>query len=113
MTKVTIPKEIADEIELLRREGNSDSQIVFAIESCCAGGILNEYYFDVGTSDELMQALVNGYQVEETPKLPIVTPEHFGALNLLSHHYRTLESLLAEYSAIELDDLVRHGYRTK
>lgn len=50
-----------------------------------------------------------------TPKveLPIVTPEHFGALNLLAYHYNVLGGLLAEYSTAELDDLVNNGYRTK
>lgn len=46
-------------------------------------------------------------------ELPIVTVEHFGALNLLSHHYGVLAGLIANYSSVELDDLVKNGYRTK
>ena len=110
MTKIKLPRAITEAIEDLRVEGYTDTQIVYGVESGKGNHTLNDYFFDIGTPDELMQALVIGYESDEST---IVTVEHFGALNLLAHHYDVLAGLIANYTSVELDDLVKNGYRTK
>lgn len=68
MKKIKLPREITEAIEDLRVEGYTDTQIVYDVESGKGNRTLNDYFFDVGTPDDLMQALVNGYEVEKTPE---------------------------------------------
>lgn len=66
---------------------------------------------DINEEGRIISVTID-FLAEPQPELPVVTPEHFGALNLLAHHYDVLGGLIAEYSAAELDDLVKNGYRT-
>lgn len=68
MTKIKLPRAVTEAIEDLRVEGYTDTQIVFEIESGKGNRTLNDYFFDIGTPDELMQALVIGYEVESAPE---------------------------------------------
>ena len=110
MTKVNITREVAEVIEFCRERGEIVRLVAIVAEKDPIG---YKRYAPVMDLDlyTLMSALVNGY--EETAELPIVTVEHFGALNLLAHHYDVLAGLIANYTSVELDDLVKNGYRTK
>lgn len=74
MTKVKLPREVAEAIEFMREHGTSDYELIKRLASSqdteghsqvlrgwalCQNG---------GTSDLLMQALVIGYEVEKTPE---------------------------------------------
>jgi len=109
MLNVNITREVAEVIELCRERGEIERLVAIVAEKDPIG---YKRYAPVMDLDlyTLMSALVNGY---ETAELPIVTVEHFGALNLLAHHYGVLAGLIANYSSVELDDLVKNGYRTK
>lgn len=65
---VTVTKEVAETIEALRKYGYSNAQIVYEMEK---GGLLQEpldSYFNEAprTTDDLLSALVNGYEVGKT-----------------------------------------------
>jgi hypothetical protein len=72
MNKVTLPKEVAEAIDGLLRLGRSKRDII----SASTGGIVGERSAQikmfVDDSPEnfevLMSALVNGYEVEQTPE---------------------------------------------
>jgi hypothetical protein len=74
MNKVTLPKEVAEALEKLR-EGFHDHGVVVAVFDG-APYTFNPYYFGVEKTREyfhdkpaeLMSALVNGYEVEQTPE---------------------------------------------
>ena len=74
MTKVKLPREVAEAIEFMREHGTSDYELIKRLASSqdteghsqvlrgwalCQNG---------GTSDLLMQALVIGYEVEKSPE---------------------------------------------
>lgn len=69
-------------------------------------------FADINEEGRIVSVVID-FDADPRKELPGVSVEHFGALNLLSHHYRTLETLLAKYSAEELHDLVNNGYRTE
>lgn len=68
--KVKLPKEVSEAIEELRESNWSNRQIIQKIE----GADINSYvirltgYVTLYGFDVLLQALVNGYEVEETPE---------------------------------------------
>lgn len=75
MTKVVLPKEVAEAIEYLRGEGTSNYSILRRAEGAVFSKseltilTLKRWAFEkgaAGTSDLLMSALVNGYEVEQT-----------------------------------------------
>lgn len=68
--KVTVPKDVAKTIEALREYGYSNARIVYEMEK---GGLLQEplgSYFNESprTTDYLLSALINGYEVEKSPE---------------------------------------------
>lgn len=77
MNKVTIPREVAEAIEELRNAGmsnwaiiaiaNDPSEYSYVIDEKCLG----EYSTTLSRfkeRDKLLEALVNGYQIEPTPE---------------------------------------------
>lgn len=72
MTKVKLPRKVAKAIEALRSDGYADTQIVYEIEANKADHVLADYFFEKATPDELMQALVNGYEVEQAPERALI-----------------------------------------
>lgn len=74
MNKVKLPKEVAEAIAYLRKEGFSDYSIITSAdgkESICSTQFLtinNSFGQDKMHPDEFIKALVNGYEVEETPE---------------------------------------------
>lgn len=70
MEKVVLPKEVAEAIDVLRDKAWSNHQILRQIE----GTDINTYvirlvgYVKLYGFDNLLQALVNGFEVEETPE---------------------------------------------
>lgn len=69
MEKVTVPKEVAEAIEGLRDQGTTISNIFRMVEH----GVFVEEVHPItkhfrNDLDELMRALVIGYQVEQTPE---------------------------------------------
>lgn len=70
--KVVLPKEVAEAIDNLRKQGITDYGIVVGTAEGYLGRnrVVVKEYFREGTranADLLMQALVNGYEVERTP----------------------------------------------
>lgn len=74
-SKVVLPKEVAEAVEWARtEEGQSNYNIV----RLSAGAVFSEHLLSIqrwafdssgkGSPDKLMQALVNGYEVEQTPE---------------------------------------------
>ncbi|MGR6115866.1 DUF1642 domain-containing protein [Aeribacillus composti] len=70
--KVLLPREVAEDIERLRKKGCSNFTIVrLAFEAYSDYSTIRKWAFDIngrGTPDLLMKALVNGYEIEETPE---------------------------------------------
>ncbi len=76
MNKVTIPREVAEAIEELRNAGmsnwaiiaiaNDPSEYSYVIDEKCLG----EYSTTLSRfkGDKLLVALVNGYEIEQTPE---------------------------------------------
>lgn len=71
--KVTLPRDVAEALEELRESGRSNIDIVW--KSC--EPIVNGTYMKIkrwafceegGSADELMSALVNGYEIEQSPE---------------------------------------------
>lgn len=69
-------------------------------------------FADIDEEGRIVSVMID-FQADPRRELPIVSVEHFGALNLLAHNYGVLAGLIANYSSVELDDLVKNGYRTK
>lgn len=73
-TKVKVPREVAEAIESKRDRGYGDYAIVRYASGVGIGNAdvtLRKWAFDEdggGSPDLLMQALVNGYEVEKTPE---------------------------------------------
>lgn len=74
--KVTLPRDVAEAIEQLRQMGMSSYEIITGMEVAYDEtdiegkeyyDILNDRYMSVRT-DELMHALVNGYEIEQSPE---------------------------------------------
>lgn len=68
MQKVKIPRDVADDIEKLRRVNTSNQDIIYKFAWDTENGYMElvayaAYYFET-----FIQALVNGYEVEETPE---------------------------------------------
>jgi len=71
--KVTLPKEVAEAIGHYREKGMSNASIIATAvtygSTVGKGGALVSFVLEtVGNSDLLMSALVNGYEVEQTPE---------------------------------------------
>ncbi|MEH6941619.1 DUF1642 domain-containing protein [Bacillus sp. JJ722] len=73
MSKVILPKEVAEAIERLREGGCSNFEIIRQAH----GAVFTETYLTIkrwafenggGSSDDLMSALINGYEVEQNPE---------------------------------------------
>ncbi len=87
--KVTLPREVADAIEEMRGKGTSN----FGVLRRAYGAIsiepdltLKKWAFDGegdGTPDELMRALVNGYEVEKSPEDRV--REYYKACEPITH----------------------------
>jgi hypothetical protein len=77
MNKVTLPKEVAEAIEELRANGWSNSTIaattlntdaIYHSSYKSTFAILYPYFIGERKEDDLLTALVNGYEVEQTPE---------------------------------------------
>lgn len=74
MTKVKLPREVAQAIEDLRKDGMSNFNIMYQAQGAVVTNsylTIRKWAFDFpgeGSPDLLMQALVNGYEVEKTPE---------------------------------------------
>lgn len=74
MNKVTLPKDVAQSITLLREQGWSNVRIAcalndgHAIEGSSVGKLRKFAYVDGDNEDVLLSALVNGYEIECTPE---------------------------------------------
>ena len=75
MNKEILPKEVAEAIEKLRADGmNNYAIMVCAQHANCDESLLviQDWAFECeaysGKTDNLMNALVNGYEVEKTPE---------------------------------------------
>lgn len=66
--KITLPRGVSESIERLRSKGYTDAHIVHDIERGISSEVLNEYFYDKASPDDLMRALVIGYEVERTPE---------------------------------------------
>ncbi|AZU61012.1 DUF1642 domain-containing protein [Neobacillus mesonae] len=71
--KVTVPKEVAAAIEELREKGFSRYGVIHQASGAVFEGparVIKRWAFDKegGTPDRLMLALVNGYEVEQSPE---------------------------------------------
>lgn len=64
--KITLPRDVSESIERLRSKGHTDAHIVHDIERGISSEVLNEYFYDKASPDDLMRALVIGYEVERT-----------------------------------------------
>ncbi len=75
------------EIEALREDGYADTQIVYEIESDNAPQALSDYFYDKATPDELMRALVIGYEIEKSPEEKL--REYYESFNakIMEHVY--------------------------
>ncbi|MEH7521748.1 DUF1642 domain-containing protein [Bacillus sp. JJ1503] len=72
MTKVTLPREVAEAIENMRERGRSNGAIIAtAMTNGSGAGVgwtLATYVLEhEGNSDKLMTALLNGYEIEKSP----------------------------------------------
>lgn len=71
LTKVTLPKEVAEGIKYYRDKGASNYNILHLAEGAIISEpdlTLKKWAFEgTGSPDLLMKALVNGYEVERTP----------------------------------------------
>ncbi len=74
MNKVTLPKEVAEAITLLRELWWSNVRIAcalndgHAIEGSSVGKLRKFAYVDGDNEDLILFALVNGYEIERTPE---------------------------------------------
>lgn len=70
--KVLLPREVAEAIEYLRKKGYRNFTIMrLAFEAHSDSSVIRKWAFNIngrGTPDLLMKALVNGYEIEETPE---------------------------------------------
>lgn len=70
--KVLLPREVAEEIERFRKKGYGNFTIMrLAFEAYSDSLAIRKWAFDSngrGTPDLLIKALVNGYEIEETPE---------------------------------------------
>lgn len=72
--KPTLPREVADAIESMREDGQNNFNIMRLAHGSVFEGpstVIKRYFFesDIGISpDTLMSALINGYEVEQTPE---------------------------------------------
>ena len=87
-SKVVLPKEVAEAIEMGRRNGMSNFNIVHLAWGAVFAGpdkAVKEWAFDPkgeGSPDLLMEALVNGYEIERTPHEELL--EYYG--NIRGNH---------------------------
>ena len=83
MNKVKLPKEVAEAIETLRSHdfNVTNHDILFIYAESYNNGYPALVKFNQSHFDVLLQALVNGYEVEETPKDKVReqynSPKHF------------------------------------
>lgn len=75
MSKVTLPKEVAEAIEIIRGCGWSNYYIVASTDKplkdsrpCYEEIEVIRRWAVEGNSDKLLEALVNGYEVEKSPE---------------------------------------------
>ena len=74
MTKVKLPKEIAEAIDHLRTITTTNYDVIRVVEFTDLNPVVRKVYdwayktSGKGTPDLLMQALVNGYEIEKTPE---------------------------------------------
>lgn len=115
-TKVVLPKEIAEAIEELRNNGVYDFGIMVGIADYDSGrtqdhvelfGRLNMYFCDTDPESELhpnklMDALVNGYEVEKSREDKL--REHF-----TPHRYTSLFYL---GKSLDIDETKQERYST-
>lgn len=72
--KVVLPREVAEAIDTMRKSGYKDYEILRNAGGDNTGTpnkVIRGWAFSVrsvGSADLLMQALVNGYEVEKTPE---------------------------------------------
>jgi len=86
--KPTLPREVADAIESMRKEGHGNFTIMrLAQGSIFDGPLRTIQYFafngeNGGTPDILMSALINGYEIEKLPEDHV--KDYFNRLNELA-----------------------------
>lgn len=72
MTKVKLPREVAEAVEGLRKITCSNYEVMCVVRSAHANPNaikVRDWFADgAGTHDLLMEALVNGYEIEKTPE---------------------------------------------
>lgn len=74
MTKVKLPREVAEAIEHLRTITHSNHGLISTVEHCDVNPVARTVYgwafakSGAGSPDLLMQALVNGYEAEKSPE---------------------------------------------
>ncbi len=73
MKKVKLPKDIADCIEKVRKDNDTNYEILVQVKGAIVTDYLlklKKYFFEGNKSspDILLEALVNDYEVEESPK---------------------------------------------
>lgn len=72
MTKVKLPREVAEAIEILRTITHSNTELMLVARECHNENPMARRVYKWtktdGKPDLLMEALVNGYEVEKTPE---------------------------------------------
>lgn len=87
--KVTLPREVAEAIEGLRRLGKDNRWIIEAANGVTTGThslkIRSFAYEDSENFDTLLDALVNGYEIEKTPEEKV--REYYDDLYVIASNY--------------------------
>lgn len=81
MEKVRLPKEVAEAIDYFRSIGYSNIGIIREVsdpQTSESGRTLKKFLTDDGDYNVLMDALINGFEVEQTPEDKV--REHFKRL---------------------------------
>lgn len=96
--KVIVPREVAEAIETVRKDDVSNFQIIHQT----SGAMFTEPYLVLkrwsfgkqgGTVDDLMRALVNGYEVEKSPEENL--REHYE--DCMTNYLRTDGEIVKSY----------------
>ena len=109
--KVTLPREVAEAIEGLRRLGKDNRWIIEA-----ANGITNGTYSmkirafaykDGGNFDKILTALVNGYEIEKSPEEKVreyydATLESMAVSDTISEHHESYGITLGIRKTLDL-----------
>jgi Protein of unknown function (DUF1642) len=91
MSKVTVPREVAEAIEYFKAEEYENRDILIRVEE----GTFNESYenhvdalqkYSTANYNDLLLALVNGYNVEKTPEEEI-RGYYAEVIDLYTHDY--------------------------